>query len=293
VVAPKPSIVVVGKAFVSFRIGDAEDVATLIDQRLCRSFGTDRVFRSSLAMHRGALFPPTLEVEAADCAVMVVVIGTRWLAEHNGTRRIDDPGDWVRKEVEFALAHQRPVLPVLTGHRPPLGPDDDLPASLTGLIDRPHVRFQAADPALTRIADEVRLHMGDTVCPAVTTRLVDLHPTIRSSDVRMGAVEIDGRHYGDSVVFHAFASMVSFNLGMRYRRLEVTVAVRADAGAPDQAGAFTVIGDGRVLAQATVSRDLPCPLTVDVTDVLILKLTAHRVTGGAPELVWGDPILHP
>ncbi|MFL6118810.1 NPCBM/NEW2 domain-containing protein [Actinophytocola sp.] len=287
-----PSITVVGKAFVSFRIGDADDAATLIDRRLCRAFGTDRVHRSSPAMHRGAPFPPTLEAEAADCAVMVVVIGERWLAEHDGTRRLDDPADWVREEIEFALANGRPVLPVLTGDRPPLGEDDDLPATLTGLLGRPHLRFRATEPALARIVDEVRPHLDGVVAPARATRLVDIHPTTRSSDVRLGAFEVDGRRYDESIVFHAFASLVSFNLGMRYRRLEVTAAVPAKAGGPDQAGIFTVLGDGRVLAQVTASREAPRSLTVDVTDVLTLKLTAHRVAGAA-ELAWVDPVVHP
>jgi hypothetical protein len=94
-------------------------------------------------------------------------------------------------------------------------------------------------------------------------------------------------------VFHASASLIGFNLGMRYRRLEVTAVVRADVAEPGQMGVFTVIGDGRVLAQVTATGDQPRPLRVDTTDVMNLKLTAHRDTGGAPELVWGDPMVHP
>jgi hypothetical protein len=181
---------------------------------------------------------------------------------------------------------------VLTGDRPPLGADDDLPGTLTGLVGRPHLPFHATEPALTRIADEVRPHLDGAVAAARATRLVDLHPTTRSADVRLGAFEVDGRRYDESIVFHAFASLVSFNLGMRYRRLDVTAAVPANAGEPDEAGVFTVIGDGRVLAQVTASRDTPRPLTVDVTDVLTLKLTAHRVAGAA-ELAWVDPVVRP
>src|SRR5690348_13891862 len=132
--------------------------STLIDQALCRAFGADRVFRSSHAMHGGAQFPPTLEAEAADCAVMVVVVGRNWLAEHGGTRRIDDPEDWVRKEIEFALGSGRPVIPVLAGDRPRLGPDDNLPASITGLVNRPQVRFRSPED-VTRVEDEVRRHL--------------------------------------------------------------------------------------------------------------------------------------
>jgi hypothetical protein len=156
-----PSITVAGKAFVSFRGGDAEEAAMLIDRCLCRLFGTDRVFRSGRPGRRGALFPPTLAAEAADCAVMVVVIGGRWLAWHAGTRRIDDPEDWVRREIEVALDNDRPVVPVLTGDRRPLGPGDHLPPSLSGLLGLPHLRFRAAEPDLARVIDEVR-HISTT-----------------------------------------------------------------------------------------------------------------------------------
>jgi hypothetical protein len=283
-VARMPSVAVICKAFVSFRIGDADDAATLIDQTLCRAFGADRVFRSSHAMYGGAQFPPTIEAEAADCAVMVVVVGERWLAEQGGTRRVDDPEDWVRKEIEFALGGGRPVFSVLTGDRPALSAEDHLPVTLKELVDRPQLRFRSAEPDLARIRDEVRQHLEDDVPPR-PVRLVTLHPVARSSDVRLGPVEITGTEYGESILFRAFASLISFNLGMRYRRLEVTVAGRN--------GVFTVIGDGRVLARVAPAREEPRRLTVDVADVLILKLTAHRTAGDAPELVWGDPVVHP
>jgi hypothetical protein len=284
-VARMPSIAVICKAFVSFRVGDADDAAALVDQALCRAFGTDRVFRSSHAMYGGAQFPPTLEAEAADCAVMVVVVGDRWLAENDGARRIDDPRDWVRKEIEFALASRRPVISVLAGDRAPLSADDHLPVSLKELLDRPQLRFRSSEADLARVKDEVRQHLDDEVRPARPVRLVTLHPVARSSDVRLGPAEINGEDYGESIVFRAFASLISFNLGMRYRRLEVTVAARD--------GVFTVIGDGRVLAQVAATRAEPRRLTIDVTDVVTLKLTAHRSSGDDPELTWGDPVVHP
>ena len=279
-----PSIAVICKAFVSFRVGDADGAATLVDQTLCRAFGADRVFRSSHAMYGGAQFPPTIEAEAAGCAVMVVVAGEHWLAGDGGTRRIDDPEDWVRKEIEFALGAGRPVLTVLAGDRAALGAEDHLPVSLKQLADGPQLRLRSAETDLARVRDEVRRHLDDDVPPR-PVRLVTLRPVARSSDVRLGPVEIDGAEYGESILFRAFASLISFNLGMRYRRLEVTVAGRD--------GVFTVLGDGRVLTRVAATPAEPRRLTVDVADVLILKLTAHRTSGDAPELVWGDPVVHP
>jgi hypothetical protein len=290
-VARTPSTTVIGKAFVSFRVGDAEDTAMLIDQRLCRSFGADRVFRSSRAMHGGALFPPTLEAEAAGCAIMVVVIGRRWLAAGGGRRRIDDPQDWVRREIEFALHNDRPVLLVLTADAPELGPRD-VPATMTGLVDRPQLRFRSAERDLARIADEVRPHMHGVVRPDRPVHLTDLRPTHRSAGVRLGSAEITGDHHDHSIM--CVAGTVSYDLGMRFRRLETTTAVLKSEL---QSGVFTVLGDGRTLAQVTTTAARPRKLTVDVTDVLTLRLSAHHLAGSEPdalpELVWGDPVVHP
>lgn len=288
--ARTPSATVNGRAFVSFRVGDAEDTALLIDQRLCRAFGADRVFRSSWAMHGGALFPPTLEAEATGCAAMIVVIGQRWLAGNGGRRRIDNPEDWVRKEIEFALHNDRPVIPVLAD-RDELGPHDELPATITGLADRPQLRFQSAERDLARIADEVRPHVNGVVRPDHPIRLTSLRPIHRSSGVRLSTAEINGDYHDDSIV--CLAGTISFDLGMRFRRLEVTAAVLTGA---TRSGVFTILGDGRTLAQVTTTSGRPRKLTVDVTDVLTLRLSAHRPDGGEPdnlpELAWGDPVVH-
>lgn len=290
--ASTPSATVNGKAFVSFRVGDAEDTAMLIDQRLCHAFGADRVYRSSRAMHAGALFPPTLEAEAAGCAAMVVVIGRRWLAGNGGLRRIDNPEDWVRKEIEFALHNGRPVIPVLTADRPALGPNDELPDTITGLADRPQLRFQSAERDLARIADKVRPHVASVARPDRPVRLTSLRPTHRSSGVRLGTAEINGDYHDDSIV--CLAGTISFDLGMRFRRLEVTAAVLTGA---TRSGVFTILGDGRTLAQVTTTSGSPRKLTVDITDVLTLRLSAHRPDSGepdsSPELAWGDPMVYP
>jgi hypothetical protein len=281
----------------------------LIDQKLCRVFGTDKVFRSSHAMHGGTSFPPTLAAEAAGCAVMLVVVGRHWLAATGAVRRIDDPEDWVRKEIELALAAGRPVIPVLAGDRLPLRDADRLPDPLAGLIERQHLRLNH-EVDLALIADEIRQYLGGAGSTS-PVHLISLQPTHRSADVRLGSAELGGAYHGSSIVFrpNLFATRVrgtiGFTLGMRYRTLEVTAGVLDDATEPNQVGVFTVIGDGRRLRQVTVTRDRPRVLTVDVTDVLHLKLEAYRPgttarpapAGGKaaklPELAWGDPVVYP
>lgn len=67
-------------------------------------------------------------------AVVLVLIGDSWVdaRDDRSRRRLDDPDDNVRMEVEYALQLRRPMLPVLLDeavmpHR------DELPASLATL----------------------------------------------------------------------------------------------------------------------------------------------------------------
>jgi hypothetical protein len=294
----------------------------LIDNALCDAFGEDSVFRSSRSMGGGTVFQPTLIAEAESCAVMIVVVGPRWLADDGGGRRIDEPGDWVRTEIALALANERPVIPVLTENRPKLTTDDKLPASIAGLVDRQYLRFhhRSAKLDLVGIVDAVRPHVMQRGLwipgPANALRLVKLGSTQRSSDVRLGAAQIDGALFGDSIVYRPslFASQsrssISFNLGKKFRRFEVTVGVLDDAAEADQVGVFTVVTDGKESIQVTATQGRPQLLSVDVTNVLNLRLEAYRpgttghpmlaganLAGGVsnklPELAWGDPIVYP
>ncbi len=68
----------------------------------------------------GQNFAEELEKRPAACTVMLTLIGPKWLDVTNetGARRLDDPKDWVRLEIERALARKIVVIPVLTGGLP-------------------------------------------------------------------------------------------------------------------------------------------------------------------------------
>lgn len=73
-------------------------------------------------------------LERAD--ILLAIIGPDWLTveEENGGRRLDDPEDWVRREVEAGLLRDIEIIPVLVGHaqRPT---KEELPESLEDLSD--------------------------------------------------------------------------------------------------------------------------------------------------------------
>jgi hypothetical protein len=51
---------------------------------------------------------------------MVVVIGPQWLnaTDAEGNRRLDQPDDWVRREIETALRREILILPLLVNNTP-------------------------------------------------------------------------------------------------------------------------------------------------------------------------------
>jgi len=57
-----------------------------------------------------------LENSVAACDYLVAVIGKTWLTvvDNQGQRRLDNPNDAVRVEVETALRRKIPLIPVVS-----------------------------------------------------------------------------------------------------------------------------------------------------------------------------------
>ncbi|HEY7093355.1 MAG TPA: formylglycine-generating enzyme family protein [Ktedonobacterales bacterium] len=85
----------------------------------------------------GVDFRRVLNDEVTKCDVMLVAIGRQWvsIADERGQRRLDNPSDFVRIEVEAALARNIPVIPVLVQNAA-MPRERDLPASLAPLAYR-------------------------------------------------------------------------------------------------------------------------------------------------------------
>jgi hypothetical protein len=65
----------------------------------------------------GLDFLRVLEEQVGQCDALLAVIGPRWLdaVDDRSNRRLDDPNDYVRIEIESALKHDKRVIPVLVG----------------------------------------------------------------------------------------------------------------------------------------------------------------------------------
>jgi hypothetical protein len=126
-----------GTIFLSYRRGDSQDVTGRIFDALQGHFGPGAVFKDVDSIPAGQDFRRVLEAAVKRADVVLVVIGPRWLAAEGaaGGRRLDEPNDFVRVEVELALKARKPVIPVLVGSVP-IPAADDLPASLRDLAFR-------------------------------------------------------------------------------------------------------------------------------------------------------------
>ncbi len=104
-----------GKVFVSYRRDDAKWAAGRMADSLGRYFGDDRVFRDIEKIDGGADFAGVIHgtLDSADAAI--ILIGSRWLesADDQGNRRLDEPDDWVAREIIAILEAGIPVYPVL------------------------------------------------------------------------------------------------------------------------------------------------------------------------------------
>jgi TIR domain len=142
----------VAEIFLSYRRSDAPSATGRLADTLAASFGAGRVFRDLLAIEPGHDFEAALQRAVGGARVLIAVVGPGWLDARDaaGRRRLDDPADMVRREIESALQAGVPVVPVLVeGARMPAA--DALPAALQAFA-----RCQAVPLDDTRWADDTR-----------------------------------------------------------------------------------------------------------------------------------------
>jgi hypothetical protein len=124
--------------FISYRREDAAGYAGRLRESLERRLGTARVFRDVDTLRPGQDFVQAIESRLSDCAVMLAVIGRDWVNARDlaGSRRLDEPFDFVRLEIAAALARPNVlVVPVLVeGAAMPSAAE--LPENLKPLIRR-------------------------------------------------------------------------------------------------------------------------------------------------------------
>jgi hypothetical protein len=125
------------KVLISYRREDSAGYAGRLYDSLAERFGRDQVFIDIDAIEPGVDFTEVIAREVSSSDVVLVVIGPRWLSADDGRggRRLDNPEDYHRLEVEAALERNIRVIPILVAdaHMPGR---DELPESIQKLAYR-------------------------------------------------------------------------------------------------------------------------------------------------------------
>jgi hypothetical protein len=133
--------------FLNYRREDAGAHARLLQLKLAQRFPGVPVFMDLDSIEAGADFAEAIRSGVGSCAVLVAVIGAKWLtiADDEGGRRLDDPDDYVRYEIRAALERGVAVIPVLV--------DDARAPRRQQLPDDLHrlARLNALEVSLTRL----------------------------------------------------------------------------------------------------------------------------------------------
>ena len=118
------------KILISYRRSDTDAIAGRIHDRLSAYYGEELVFMDIDSIPFATDFRDHIQDALAKTDIMLAIVGPQWLgAQASGQNRIRDETDPVRIEVEAALKHSVPVMPVLvSGARMPQ--PSELPASL-------------------------------------------------------------------------------------------------------------------------------------------------------------------
>ena len=131
------------RLFVSYRRDDAAAYAGRLYDALAARFGAANVFMDVDAIGLGSDYRQTIDGALASCDAAIALIGRGWLSavDEDGRRRLEDPGDVLRLELEQALTHDLVVIPALVGGAA-LPDEADLPASLAPLVRRQGIELR-------------------------------------------------------------------------------------------------------------------------------------------------------
>ncbi|KFU78399.1 TIR domain-containing protein [Amycolatopsis lurida] len=147
------------KIFLNYRTADDRFGVALLDRELSRTFGPETVFFASKSIELGAEWEKSMFDAVAESEAVLVVMGRHWLdaVDETGLRRIDDPRDFVRREILLAFELGKRVIPVRLDV-PERVRADELPESLRPLskLQDIAIGFRSASPDIDRLAARLR-----------------------------------------------------------------------------------------------------------------------------------------
>ncbi len=167
--------------YISYRWRGAKDIADALTAELSAALPGVDVFQDSASLQPGDHWPTRLQEALNLASVLLVLIDRDWLryADEYGRRRLDNPEDWVRLEIERALTRGVPILPILLDEAV-LPPAQGLPESLRPLTQFQAISLRSHDSGA--IAERIRSLLTGSPspvagAPGLTFQLLDLELT--------------------------------------------------------------------------------------------------------------------
>jgi hypothetical protein len=132
------------KVFLSYRRSDTTGYAGRLYERLSAAFGDKNVFMDLDDIAPGKQFAGVIDKFIGSSDFLLALIGQQWLTstDDGGKRRIDDPGDFVHREIATALDQNKEIIPVIV-RKAPIPTEADLPEPLKALAG--HQAFELSD----------------------------------------------------------------------------------------------------------------------------------------------------
>lgn len=131
------------RVFISYRRDDASAYAGRLYDSIAARLGEENVFMDVDTIGPGSDFYEAIDEAIASCDVVIALIGRQWLSapDAKGQRRLDDPEDVLRVELERALLHGLVIIPARVQDAA-LPSAEDLPDSLAPLARRQAIELR-------------------------------------------------------------------------------------------------------------------------------------------------------
>ena len=193
------------KIFISYRRDDSVYVAQNINDKLTEHH--DVVFDVDV-IPKGVDFVEFLNQQVRECDVLLAVIGDRWLDVRgkDGSRRLDDPNDFVRIEIQAALTRNIPVIPVLVEKA-------SMPAA--GQLPNALIPLSRCNAAEVRAGRDFQTHLKRLVRDVETSLQFASRPPEEATPASPKPTSVD-----TSPPKHSGNDIITNSIGMQFKLIE-------------------------------------------------------------------------
>jgi hypothetical protein len=139
------SSVGISEFFICYRREQSSWPARILRDQLAKRFGEHSVFMDLASIEAGTEWPQRISDAIRNSGAVLVLIGPNWVdaRDSTGTRRLDNPNDWVRLELEAALSYERIATVPLLLDGAAMPAREQLPDSIKPLADHNSIALRA------------------------------------------------------------------------------------------------------------------------------------------------------